>query len=130
MIPALLAAPVVEGVVGGVMGLFSHPSSTVSKSNFAPHLDQATAAAAPSEIGAPRGIMRSTDWSQMSDADVKSWAKGLTGSRANAVETSGRTVSGVVNGAVQMGNVMALNIGGHLVSLSQLQQISWTPSIA
>jgi hypothetical protein len=72
--------------------------------------------------------MRSDQWNQMGSSDVKSWATSLTGKHVNATDETGRTISGLVSGMQQLGNTLALNIGGHLVSLSQLKQISWSPS--
>jgi hypothetical protein len=76
------------------------------------------------------GTMRAEQWNRMGNSDVKSWVSSLAGRHVNATEASGRTISGVVNGVQQVGDALALNIGGHLVSLSQLQQISWSPAIA
>ena len=142
MIPALLAAPLVQGVVGSiagsvagtVQGLFSSPSSSSSPASsaaFNPYLERAGQAAtsAPSPYAAPSGSMTSLDWSQMSPADVQSWMQSLTGKHVHATDISGRTVSGVVNGITQNGGVPTLNVGGHLVSLSQVNQITWSPAI-
>jgi hypothetical protein len=66
----------------------------------------------------------------MGSADLSTWMKSLTGSHINATDVAGHTVSGVVSGVQQLGGALALNVGGHLVSLSQLQQISWSPAIS
>ena len=140
MIPALLALPMVEGVVGGVVGSVANcfapstppPAATGSaSSSFTPYLNNATATAAatqPSLAAGPTGTMRSDQWSGMQTSDLKSWMSSLAGKHVNATDATGRTYSGAFNGAQQLGNTLALNIGGHLVSLSQLSQISWSPS--
>jgi len=140
VIPALLAIPLVQGVVGGVVGSVANcfapstPSPAASgstASTFAPLLNNATAAATaaqPSPTSAPTGTLRSTDWGQMPPSDVKSWMTSLEGKHVNATDGTGRTISGVVSGVQQLGNTLAMNVGGHLVSLSQLSQISWSPS--
>jgi len=133
VIAALLAAPIVEGVVGQVMNCFS-PSSPAAQASavpsFSPYLNKATASPQPSAASSPMGTMRAEQWNRMGNSDVKSWVSSLAGRHVNATEASGRTISGVVNGVQQVGDALALNIGGHLVSLSQLQQISWSPAIA
>lgn len=141
MIPALLAAPMVEGVVGSVAGsvaggiqsLFSQPSAPAqsASSSFNPYLERATqtASSSASSYNTPSGAMTSLDWSQMSPTDVQSWMKSLMGKYVHATDVSGRTVSGVVNGLTLNGGVPALNVGGHLVSLSQANQITWSPAI-
>jgi hypothetical protein len=138
VIPAFLAMPVVEGVVGNVVGSVANcfgPSSpdASSSASFSPYLNRATAVVAPqasSFTASPTGTMRADQWSQMGASDVKSWMKSLSGSHVNATDATGRTISGVVNGVQQLGHTLALNIGGHLVSLSQLKQVSWSPSVA
>jgi hypothetical protein len=137
VIPAILAAPVVEGVVGSVVGgienLFS-PSAPppTSSAAFTSNLTNATAAAAPTGAtsASPAGTMRASDWGQMSAADQKTWLQGLAGKHVDATDESGRTISGTVSGMQVLGNTLAVNIGGHLVSLSQLKQVSWSPSVA
>lgn len=133
MIAALLAAPMVEGIVGQVVNCFS-PSSPAtpptSAPSFNPYLNKAITTPEPSPAASPIGTMRAEQWNQMGNGDVKSWVSSLAGRHVDATETSGRTISGVVNGVQQVGNALALNIGGHLVSLSQLQLISWSPAIA
>jgi septal ring-binding cell division protein DamX len=144
MIPALLGIPVVEGVVGGVVGsvanLFS-PSqpdapapaaSPISTKGFTPYLNNASAATAPQAPGTTPSIgsMRADEWGQMAPTDVQSWAKSLVGKHVTATDQTGRTISGDVSGMQMLGNTLALNVGGHLVSLSQLKQITWAPSVA
>ena len=140
MIPALLGIPLVEGVVSGVVGSVANcfapstppPSASgTTSSSFTPFLNNAAASAAaaqPSPTASPTGVMRSEQWSGMQTSDLKSWMTSLEGKHVNATDATGRTISGVVNGMQQLGNTLALNIGGHLVSISQLSQISWSPS--
>jgi hypothetical protein len=135
VIPAILAAPLVQGVVGsvvgGVMNMFSPsgPAPTGSVANtFNPYLDRAATAAPAPSISSPSGTMRSDELGQMSPTDAQSWAKSLAGKHVDATDESGRTISGLVGGMQMLGSTLALNIGGHLVSLSQLKQISWSPS--
>jgi hypothetical protein len=140
MIPAILAAPVVEGVIGGVVDQVSNffsPSSSseptpASTTSFNPYLNNATTTAAsqPSVESSPTGTMRADDWSQMGNTDLQTWMKSLEGKHVNATDESGRTISGTVSGMQQLGHTLALNIGGHLVSLSQLKQVTWSPSVA
>jgi hypothetical protein len=138
VIPAILAAPMVQGivgsvansVVGSVAGLFSPQSSAPAPSAaFNPYLERASAAASAATFDTPSGSMTSNDWSQMSPADVQSWMKSLAGKHIHATDISGRTVSGVVNGLTMNGGSPTLNVGGHLVSLSQVNQITWSPAI-
>lgn len=141
MIPALLAAPMVEGVVGSIAGsvagavqsLFSPSSpSSAPAASFQPYLEQAGPGAASSSLSpyaTPSGTMTTLDWSQMSPADVQSWLQSLAGRHVQVTDVSGRTVSGTVNALLQNGGVPALNVGGHLVSLSQVNQITWSPAI-
>jgi hypothetical protein len=136
VIPAILAAPLVQGVVGGVvngvMTMFSPsgraPTSGSTAASFNPYLDRAATTPPSPPVSSSTGTMRSGDWNQMSSTDVQSWAKGLAGKHVDATDESGRTISGQVGGMQMLGNNLALNIGGHLVSLSQLKQISWSPS--
>jgi hypothetical protein len=132
VIPALLAAaPIVEGVLGGVMSTFAPQSSTPPP--FSPALNQAQATSAPAPAPAPvigpQGTFTQNDWSQMTDSSRVSWAKSLTGAHVFASDSTGRTYSGVVGGVEANNGVIALNIGGHLVNLSQLKQVSWSPNI-
>jgi hypothetical protein len=135
VIPALLAVPAVESVLGGVVGsvanIFS-PSTPppASSSAFNPYLNAASVAPQPAPGISPSGTMRAEDWRQMSTTDLQSWTKSLAGKHVDATDQSGRTISGVFNGMQQLGSTVALNIGGHLVTLSQLKQISWSPSVA
>jgi len=141
VIPAILAAPMVEGVVGGVVGQIMNvfapsapaPAEASVGSAFNPYLNRATAAAAPASSGpiaSATGMMHSNDWDTMSRTDVQSWAKSLSGKHVDATDASGRTISGDVAGMQMLGSTLALNIGGHLVSLSQLKQITWSPSVS
>ena len=67
---------------------------------------------------------------QMSPTDTQTWAQSLVGKHVTATDSTGRTISGDVAGMQMLGNTLALNVGGHLVSLSQLKQITWSPSVA
>jgi hypothetical protein len=118
---------VVGGVIGGVMNAFSPSAPPTSATAFNPYLNRATTATqAPSTTSS--GTMLSSNWNQMSTQDVHSWATSLTGHHVDATDDAGRTISGIVGGMQQTGNTISLNIGGHLVSLSQLKQVSWSPS--
>lgn len=133
MIPALLAAPMVQGVVGsvvgGVMNAFA-PSAPANSAPpaFSPYLDRVAKPAAPSAVTTPSGVLRSEDWNQMNTTDVQTWANSLAGHHVDATDASGRTISGLVSGMQMLGHTLALDIGGRLVSLSQLKQISWSPT--
>jgi hypothetical protein len=139
MIPALLAAPIVQGVLGQVMNLLSPtpntpPATATTTTSFSPYLNRAAGMAqtslTPSASTSPSGIMRADEWNQMQPADMKTWAQSLTGRHVDVTDAAGRTISGVVSGTQQMGNTFGLNIGGHLVSLSQLKQVTWSPATA
>jgi hypothetical protein len=137
VIPLLAALPVVQGVVGsvsgiagGVMGSFgpSEPTAPAPATSlpFSSALNQATKSihATPS-ITSP-GIMRADQWNEMSGTDLQSWAQSLTGHHIDATDAAGHAISGVVSGVQQTGNDVSLNVGGHLVSLSDLKQVSWS----
>jgi hypothetical protein len=140
VIPAILALPMVQNIVGGLVGNVVNtfapeqanptPAPTAATKTFAPMLAQAAAGAAHTlnTGGTPSGMMLSSDWSQMSDSDLKTWTTGLNGRHIDATDEMGRTISGTVNGVQTIGQGLALNVGGHLVSLSQLKQISWSPA--
>ncbi len=132
MIPAILGIPVVEGVVGGVVGsvanLFAPSDSSapapagtpISSKAFTPYLNSAAAATAPQAPVAtpPTGSMRADEWGQMAPTDVQTWANSLVGKHVDATDATGRTISGDVSGMQMLGSTLALNVGGHLVSLS------------
>jgi hypothetical protein len=117
----------VEGVVGQVMNCLT-PSAPAAAPSFNPYLNRAATAPQPSSTASPTGTMRADQWNQMGNSDVQSWMKSLAGRHVDATDESGRTISGLVSGMQQVGSTLALNIGGHLVSLSQLKQITWSPS--
>ena len=132
MIPALLAVPLAESVLGTVVNAFSpQQAQSSAPAPFTPHLNraQATAPAEAAPSASPSGTMTKSEWNQLSETDKLAWLKGLAGSHVHATDASGRTFSGVVGNVQQMGGALAMNIGGHLVSLSQLKQISWSPSV-
>ena len=133
MIPALFALPMAEGIVGQVIDSLTSPSSNAAPAPqpaFTPALNSATSAQPP--VTAPTsssGTMRADEWSQMADTDIKNWASSLAGRHVDVTDASGRTISGTVNSVQASGNSYELNIGGHLVTLSSLKQISWSPSV-
>jgi hypothetical protein len=133
MIPALLGIPMAQGIVGGVVGGVMNafaPSAQSTPPPFQPYLNRVAMPAAVSAASTPTGFLRSEQWQQMNPTDVETWAKSLAGKHVDATDASGRTLSGLVSGMQQAGHSLALNIGGHLVSLSQLKQISWsTPTV-
>jgi len=142
VIPAILAAPVAQGIVGSVLGsvggtlssLFSSPSSAAPASSvspsFAPLLTRAAAQAHAAALNSPMGTMTSTDLGSMSETDLRTWMMGLTGKHVHAVDSQGHAVSGIVEGYSQTGGTIGLNINGHLLSVSSLSQISWSPAIS
>ncbi len=130
MIPALLAAPIVEGVLGQVVGhLMPAQPSTPQISPFLKHLATASAAKA-SPTTSSSGTANADQWSQWGATNLQAWMQGLVGRHVDVTDVSGRTISGVVSGVQQSGGANALNIGGHIVSLSQLQQVAWNPPAA
>ncbi len=140
MIPAILAAPIAETLIGSLLGsvegrlssALGSPgaASPVSSASFAPMLQQAAAQAHAAVLHSPMGTMTSTDLGSLSDIDLRSWMMGLTGKQVHAVDSQGHAVSGVVEGYSQTGGTIGLNINGHLLSLSNLSQISWSPALA
>jgi hypothetical protein len=138
VIPAILAAPAVEGLLGSVAGLassiFSGPSAsspgaTPPASSFAPILNQVAERASASLYATPTGSMTTNDWNGMSTTDLHNWMMNLTGKHVHAVDIGGRTVSGIVQGYSTMNGTTGLNISGHFVSLSHLNQVTWSPAI-
>jgi hypothetical protein len=123
---------VVGGVVDGVMHAFSPAQPTApapaTQSLFATDLHRASAALQSAASTSSAGTLRGDQLSQMSDTDLHSWAQGLTGRHVDATDANGQTVSGLVGGIQQAGHSLALNVGGHLISLSQIKQISWSSS--
>jgi CheY-specific phosphatase CheX len=139
VIPLLAALPAVQSVVGGVVGsvagnvasMFSDsqpsaPASPAMSPSFSSAMNSASSAAASATISTSCGIMRSDQLGQMTNSEVQSWAKGLTGRHVDVTDAAGHAVSGVVNSVVQSGSNTSLNINGHLVSLSSVKQISWS----
>ncbi len=134
MIPALLALPtatsvagnVIGGVVGGVMNAIAPSKSEPAAPPFSPYIDRVATPTAPS-LTSP-GTLRSGDWSQMDGTTLKNWAQGLAGHHIDATDATGRTISGVVSNVSPLGHDLSLTVGGHLVTLSQLKQISWSSS--
>lgn len=128
MIPAVFAAPAVAsavgGVVGSVMNAFVPSAPSGPPPSFNPYIDRVATPTAPSTTTS--GTLRAEDWGGMDQTSVKTWAQGLAGHHIDATDASGRTISGVVDGVTQLGNTLALNVSGRLVSLSQLKQVSWS----
>ena len=92
MIPALLAVPIVQGVVGGVVGGVMNcfapstppPTTSSSTPSFTSSLNNAAAAAPqPSLAASPTGTMRADQWGQMGTSDLKTWASSLAGKHVN-----------------------------------------------
>ena len=128
-----VAQDVLGGVVGSVAGLFSSPQPAPTAPSSAPFsvaLNSASSAAAAATISTSCGVMNANQLGQMSGSELQSWAKGLTGRHVDATDTAGHAITGVVNGVVPSGTTVSLNIGGHLVDLSNLKQISWSATAA
>ncbi len=133
MIPLVAALPIVQDVVGGVAGTVANvftPSEPTPPATSVPFSTALSRASAPAPSANTPGILRAEQWSEMSRTDLKSWATSLTGHHIDATDTAGHAVSGTVKGIQQSGDSIALNVGGHLVSLSQLKQISWSAMTA
>jgi hypothetical protein len=105
------------------------PASTNSLP-FSSAFNSASSAAAAATVSTSCGIMRSSQWSQMSGTELQSWAKGLSGRHIDATDVAGHAITGTVNGVTASGGDLSLNINGHLVSLSSLKQISWSATAA
>jgi hypothetical protein len=137
VIPVLAALPVVQGVLGGVVGsvanMFgSQPAAPQPTSSlpFSSALNSASAAASAATLSTSCGVMRSDQWNQMSGSELQSWAKGLAGRHVDATDAAGHAITGTVSGVTPSGNDLSLNINGHLVALSGLKQISWSATAA
>jgi len=137
VIPVLAALPVVQGVLGGVVGsvanvFTSTPTAPMPESpvSFSTALNNASSAAASATVSTSCGIMRADQWNTMSGAQLQSWAKGLAGRHIDATDAAGHAITGTVNGVTPSGNDISLNINGHLVALSDLKQISWSATAA
>jgi hypothetical protein len=124
----------VQGLVGGVVGSVANafspseppaPAPTTSLP-FSSALSRLTPAVPSAPSATSPGILRADQWNQMSDTDVKSWAQSLIGHHVDTTNFSGHAISGTVQGIQQTGNGVALNVGGQLVSLSELKQVSWS----
>ncbi len=139
MIPAILAAPVVEGVLGSVASLassiFAPPSASLAASaapatgSFAHSLQQVASRATAALYNTPTGSMTTNDWNGMGSTDLHNWMMSLTGKQVHAVDVGGKIVSGVVQGYSTMNGSIGLNISGHFVPLSNLNQVTWSPAI-
>ena len=137
MIPVMAALPVVQGILGGVVGsvanVFSPQPTAPEPTNslpFSSALNSASAAASAATISTSCGIMRADQWDQMSGPQLQSWAKGLTGRHVDATDAAGHAITGTVKGVTPTANGVSLNIGGHLVALSDLKQVSWSATAA
>ncbi len=136
MIPAIAALPLVQSVIGGVVGSVANvfggyepaPVSTIS-TPFSTALSSATSAAAAATVSTSCGIMRADQWNQMSGPELQSWAKGLAGRHVDATDAAGHAITGTVNGVTQNGPTISLNINGHPVDLASLKQISWSSTV-
>ena len=139
MIPAILAAPIAEGVLGSVAGLASSifappsspasPASPAASSSFAQSLQQVAARATAALYNTPTGSMTANDWNGMGATDLHNWMMGLTGKFVHTVDVGGKTISGIVQGYSTMNGTTGLNVGGHFLPLSNLNQVSWSPAI-
>jgi hypothetical protein len=135
MIPAILAAPLVQGAIGEVLNLFSPTTpapvatTATSSASFNSSLSNAAANLKTASFSSS-GVMQADQWNQMSTSDLQSWSKSLSGRHVDATDSTGRTISGVVSGVQLTGNNLSLTIDGHPVSLSGLKQITWSPSVA
>jgi hypothetical protein len=138
VIPAILAAPVVEGVLGSVASLassiFSPPSASSAASapastSFAQSLQQVSARASAALYNTPTGSMTTNDWNGMSSTGLHNWMMSLTGKQVQTVDLGGKTLSGVVQGYSTMNGSVGLNVSGHFLPLSNLNQVTWSPAI-
>ncbi len=137
MIPLVAALPVAQSVLGGVVGnvasmFSSQPTAPAPTSSlpFSSALSSASSASAAATVSTSCGVMRSAQWSQMSDTELQSWAKGLSGRHVDATDAAGHAITGLVNGVTTTNGDVSLHINGHPVSLSSLKQISWSATAA
>ena len=133
----MAALPVAQSILGGVVGnvasMFnSQPTAPAPTSSlpFSSAFSSASSAAAAATVSTSCGVMRSSQWNQMSGTELQSWAKGLSGRHIDATNAAGHAITGVVNGVTNTNGDISLNINGHLVALSDLKQISWSATAA
>ena len=135
MIPVLAALPAVSDVLGGVVGTVANvfyppPTAPADSPSFSSTLNSISSAAAAATVSTSCGVMRATQWNQMSDAELQSWAKGLAGRHIDATDLAGHAITGTISSVTPNGNDISLNINGHPVALSDLKQISWSATTA
>ena len=137
MIPLIAALPMVQGVLGGVVGsvanVFAPELTAPAASNslpFASAFNSASSAAAAATVSTSSGIMRADQWNQMSGPELQSWAKGLSGRHIDATDAAGHAITGTIGNVTPNGGDISLNVNGHPVALSSLKQISWSATAA
>ena len=138
MIPLMAALPVAQSILGGVVGnvasMFSSQQPTApaptSSLPFSSAFSSASSAAAAATVSTSCGLMRSSQWSQMGDTELQSWARGLTGRHIDATDAAGHAITGVVNSVTTTNGDVSFHINGHPVALSDLKQISWSATAA
>jgi hypothetical protein len=137
VIPLMAALPVAQSIIGGVVGnvasMFGSQPTAPAPTNslpFSSAFNSASSAAAAATVSTSCGVMRSGQWNQMSDTQLQSWAKGLSGRHIDATDEAGHAITGVVGNVTNSGGDISLNINGHLVALSNLKQISWSATAA
>jgi hypothetical protein len=133
VIPAIAALPMVQDVVGGVVGSVANifggyrpAPANGSSMPFSSALSSASSAAAAATVSTSCGVMRADQWNQMSGSQLQSWAKGLSGRHVDATDAAGHTYTGTVGNVTQNGSTISLNINGHSVALNDLKQLSWS----
>ncbi len=134
MIPALLALPFAQSAISSIAGgLASTLGGALSNGaqTFGQQFNSLTnsAQAAISKVSAS-GTLQSNQWNQMNGSDLQAWGQALVGKHVDATDIAGNAISGLVSGIHQANGITTMEIGGHLVTLSQMNQISWSPSIS
>ena len=141
MIPLVAALPIAQSVVGGVVSgvvgsvadMFNSQPTAPAPTNslpFSAALSSASSAAASATLSTSCGVMRSSQWDQMSGTELQSWAKGLAGRHVDATDSAGHAITGTISNVTPNGTDISLNINGHPVALSSLKQISWSATAA
>jgi hypothetical protein len=132
MIPALLALPFAQSALGSVAGgLASTLGGVISNGaqTFGQQFNSLTNMGQPSaSTVSPSGTLQSSQWNQMNSSQLQAWGQALVGKHVDSTDIAGNAISGLVSGIHQANGITTMEIGGHLVTLSQMNQISWSPS--
>lgn len=135
MLP-LLALPLATSLAGSVINAFTggssrQPQTAVSDNSpsFQSFLDKESQGQGQEETFGPLGCLQSNGLSKLGGSSLQQFGQNLDGRSINATDFSGKVLSGVGSHFAVHNGVATLEIGGNIVNLQQLKQISWSPSI-